>query len=225
MGVADETVIAASRASGNPSIISVKILDADEEDGRFIVSNRKALLSDESKNALIRGNVVPGTVSGIRPYGIFIELDGGSNGLLHVSQISFEKRDDFKVESLFTIGQRVKVMILDFDPVSGRVALGTKMLEATPGDIFRDSAHVFEHAEQTAKLYRERNEAAKIARENAAKEMVTGLGNALSSASGSNSGNSEKKSEIGSVVDSIESILASIIGETSNTNNNSNNNS
>ena len=48
-----------------------------------------------------------GTITGLRNYGAFLELDGGMAGLLHISQISYERVDS--LETLFTIGQRCKV--------------------------------------------------------------------------------------------------------------------
>ena len=49
-----------------------------------------------------------GTITGLRNYGAFLELDGGMAGLLHISQISYDRVDN--LETLFTIGQRCKVL-------------------------------------------------------------------------------------------------------------------
>lgn len=51
--------------------------------------------------------IPPGTITGLRNYGAFLELDGGMAGLLHISQISYDRVDS--LETLFTIGQRCKV--------------------------------------------------------------------------------------------------------------------
>ena len=83
-----------------------------------------------------------GTVTGLRPYGAFLELENGVAGLLHISQISSDRVDN--LEQLLSVGQKCKVMILEHDKVSGRVALSTKTLEANPGDMLRDSNAVFE---------------------------------------------------------------------------------
>ena len=156
----------------------------------------------ESQNVdLNRGEVVAGTVTGLRQYGAFLELDGGVAGLLHISQISYDRIDN--LESLFTIGQRCKVMILEHDKANGRVALSTKTLEPSPGDMLKDMQNVFEQAESTAKKYHERVEAERTAREAAAKDIVAGLG-------GDADGNGDP---LVSVADSIESILASIVSD------------
>ena len=52
---------------------------------------------------------ITGTITGLRNYGAFLELDWGMAGLLHISQISYDRVD--KLETLFTIGQRCKVRL------------------------------------------------------------------------------------------------------------------
>jgi small subunit ribosomal protein S1 len=191
-GIPDESLIGQT--------IKVKFLDVNEDDGKIVISQRRAMT--ESQTALKRGEVVGGTVTGLRAYGAFLELDGGVAGLLHISQISYGRVEN--PETLFTIGQRCKVMILDFDKANGRVALSTKVLEPNPGDMLRDMPSVFEKAEESAKKYHERLEAERLAREAAAKDIVAGLGGAISD---------PDSDPLLSVADSIESILASVVSD------------
>jgi len=192
LGIPDESLIGTT--------IKVKFLDVNEDDGKIVVSQRRAMT--ESQTALKRGEVVQGTITGLRAYGAFLELDGGVAGLLHISQISYGRVEN--PETLFTIGQRCKVMILDFDKANGRVALSTKVLEPNPGDMLRDMPSVFEKAEETAKKYHERLEAERLAREAAAKDIVAGLGGAIAD---------PDSDPLLSVADSIESILASVVSD------------
>ena len=192
LGIPDESLVG--------STIKVKLLDVNEDDGKIVISQRRAMT--ESQSALKRGEVVQGTITGLRAYGAFLELDGGVAGLLHISQISYGRVEN--PETLFTIGQRCKVMILDFDKANGRVALSTKVLEPNPGDMLRDMPSVFEKAEQTAKKYHERLEAERVAREAAAKDIVAGLGGAIAD---------PDRDPLLSVADSIESILASVVSD------------
>ena len=191
-GIPDESLVGQT--------IKVKFLDVNEDDGKIVISQRRAMT--ESQTALKRGEVVAGTVTGLRAYGAFLELDGGVAGLLHISQISYGRVEN--PETLFTIGQRCKVMILDFDKANGRVALSTKVLEPNPGDMLRDMPSVFEKAEESAKKYHERLEAERLAREAAAKDIVAGLGGAISD---------PDSDPLLSVADSIESILASVVSD------------
>jgi len=195
LGVADESLIGTS--------ITVKFLDVIEEEGKVVVSQRRHI--SESAPALARGEVIGGSVTGLKTYGAFLELDGGAAGLLHISQISYDRIDN--LETLFTIGQRVKVMVLDFDKVTGRVALSTKSLEPNPGDMLKDMSAVFANAEVTAKKYHERLESEKLQREAAAKDIVAGLGNAIDNSEGYSA------DPLVSVAESIESILASIVAD------------
>jgi len=178
--------------------IKVKFLDVVEDEGKLVVSQKRASTPFE----LVRGSVVSGTITGLRAYGAFMELAGGANGLLHISQISGERVDS--LETLFTVGQKVKVMILDHDKINGRVALSTRALEVTSGDMLKDMESVFAKAEETAKKYHESIEAERAAREAAAKDVVAGLGSSLLS---------DGTGELASVADSIESILASIVSD------------
>jgi len=122
---------------------------------------------------LSRGDVVSGIVKALKPYGAFVEV-GGMSGLLHISQISYDRIDD--LPSVLAIGDNVKCMIIDHDKVNGRIALSTKTLEPEPGDMLRSSQKVFDLADQTAAKYHARMEAERRAREDAAKDIVLGLG-------------------------------------------------
>eukprot|EP01036_Dinobryon_divergens_P047177 gene47177-63199_t len=193
LGVPDSSMI------GNK--IMVKFLDVIEEDGKIVISQRKAK-ADLQTNDLRRYQVIAGTVTGLRNYGVFLELDGGMSGLLHISQISYDRVDN--LEGVFTIGQAVKVMVIDHDKMNNRVALSTKTLEPNPGDMLRDMNNVFEQADETARKYIERMDQERKAREATAKDIVAGLGGAMD-----NNGSDP----LASVADSIESILASIVSD------------
>jgi len=130
-----------------------------------------------------------------------LELEGGTAGLLHISQISYERIEN--LEQMFKVGQQVKVMVIDHDKQNGRAALSTKTLEINPGDMKKNMESVFENAEDTAKKYHERMEAERNAREAAAKDIVASLGNS----------EGKEDSSMVSVADSIESILASIVSD------------
>lgn len=210
-GMPDESLIGQT--------LSVKFLDVIEEEGKIVVSQRLAVTANVPD--LNKGEVMDATVTGLRAYGAFLELDGGQAGLLHISQISYDRVDN--LEELFKIGQRMKVMILEHDKVKGRVALSTKNLERQPGEMLRDMNAVFENAHETAKEFHARNNADRLAREEAAKEIVASLSSAMEGgeegAAGSTpeGGNSESD-ELVSVSESIESILASIVADAPNEN-------
>ncbi|KAL6757411.1 hypothetical protein V8C86DRAFT_3095298 [Haematococcus lacustris] len=104
------------------------------------------------------GDVVEGVVKLIKLYGAFVDL-GGFDGLLFLDQIS--KRPVKSVESILKKGDKLKVMVLSRDLDRGRIALSTKKLEPSPGDMLRDPRLVFDKAEETAEAFRSRAEAIK----------------------------------------------------------------
>merc|ERR1712054_538021 len=112
---------------------------------------------------------------GVKPYGAFIDI-GGMQGLLHISQISHNHIEN--VEAVLPMGASIKAMVINQD--KGRIALSTKTLEPEPGDMLKDSAMVYEKAEETAVKYQERMEAERKAREEAAQDVIMGLETALS---------------------------------------------
>jgi small subunit ribosomal protein S1 len=178
--------------------LQVKFLDVDEDAGKLVVSQKRAAMEGASFD-FKKGAVVSGTITGLRNYGAFLELEGGMAGLLHISQISQDRVEN--LENLFKIGQKCKVMILEHDKANGRVALSTKALEPTPGDMMKDMEAVFAKADATAIIFHQRIENERLAREAAAKEIVAGLGGALNSSD--NAGTNQ----------SIESILESIVND------------
>ncbi len=71
-------------------------------------------------------------VQSVKPYGAFVELEGGVVGLLHISQISQERVED--VEDVLEVGDKVKVLVTSKDYDKGQLALTTKKLEPSPGE-------------------------------------------------------------------------------------------
>jgi len=139
--------------------LPLKMIEADEERQRLVMSNKRAM-ADKQLEAFAVGDVVLGTVQSVKPYGAFIDM-GGTNGLLHISQISHERITS--VENVLTVGDQLKVMILSQDKERGRMSLSTRKLEPTPGDMLRDPALVFEKADEMAATFRERVAAAEAA--------------------------------------------------------------
>lgn len=131
--------------------LPLKFLEVDEERNRLVLSHRRALV-ERKMNRLEVGEVVLGTVRGIKPYGAFIDI-GGVSGLLHISEISHEHIET--PHSVLNVNDQMKVMIIDLDAERGRISLSTKALEPEPGDMLRDPQKVFEKAEEMAARYKQ----------------------------------------------------------------------
>ena len=131
--------------------LPLKFLEVDEERNRLVLSHRRALV-ERKMNGLQVGEVVLGTVRGLKPYGAFIDI-GGVSGLLHISEISHDHIDT--PHSVLNVNDEIKVMIIDLDAERGRISLSTKQLEPEPGDMVNNPDLVFEKAEEMAAKYRE----------------------------------------------------------------------
>ncbi|GJQ15989.1 hypothetical protein GpartN1_g7820.t1 [Galdieria partita] len=130
----------------------VKCLEVDKSKGRLVVSHRRAMAERQMEN-LKTGALVEGTVQGVKPYGVFVDVFGTS-GLLHISQISHDQVTH--IQSLFVPGEKVKCMVVSFDKQRGRISLSTKALEPHPGDMLRNKQLVYEKAEEMALSYNQK---------------------------------------------------------------------
>jgi len=132
--------------------LPLKFLEVNEDRNRLVLSHRRALV-ERKMNRLEVGEVVIGSVRGIKPYGAFIDI-GGVSGLLHISEISHDHIDT--PHSVFDVNHEIKVMIIDLDAERGRISLSTKQLEPEPGDMINNRDRVYEMAEEMAEKYREK---------------------------------------------------------------------
>jgi len=84
----------------------------------------------------------------LKKFGATVTLEGGIQGLLHVSQVSQVYVRN--IEDVLSVGDAVRCVVIKLDPNDGSVALSTKMLEATPGEMLTSSAAVFERSRSPA---------------------------------------------------------------------------
>ncbi|MEI6614805.1 MAG: S1 RNA-binding domain-containing protein [Chrysiogenales bacterium] len=107
-----------------------------EEDGRNIVVGRKELLqADEQEIMKLRWQELEvnqaheGTVTSVHDYGAFVNI-GGVEGLLHVSEISYQKTQN--IQEVVTVGQKLNVAIIKLDRETKKISLSLKALQADP---------------------------------------------------------------------------------------------
>ncbi|RME58996.1 MAG: 30S ribosomal protein S1 [Candidatus Dadabacteria bacterium] len=111
------------------------ILKLTKEKGNVVLSRRALIVEEQEKlrqetlKVLAEGVVMEGTVKNLTEYGAFIDL-GGVDGLLHLTDITWG-RINHPAEKL-SIGQRVPVVVLKYDPEQERVNLGMKQLKEDP---------------------------------------------------------------------------------------------
>ncbi|MGA2775763.1 MAG: 30S ribosomal protein S1 [Candidatus Omnitrophota bacterium] len=113
--------------------IEVMILNMDRESGKISLG-LKQRLPDPWQNIEGKFSVgvkVKGKVVNILPYGVFVELEKGIEGLVHVSEISWTKRINNPAE-MFAIGDMLETQIISVDKDARRISLSLKQLEQNP---------------------------------------------------------------------------------------------
>ncbi|MEG3834215.1 MULTISPECIES: S1 RNA-binding domain-containing protein [unclassified Microcoleus] len=130
--------------------LSVNFLEVDREREKLVLSQRMATQSNAFKDLQI-GQLVEGKVSSIKPFGVFVDLEGVS-GLLHIKQVSQKYIDN--LGKVFAPGQPLKAIVLDLDESRGRISLSTRVLENYPGEMVDKMADVMETAEERSERAR-----------------------------------------------------------------------
>ena len=127
-----------------------KVVTIDQDDRRMSLS-LKQLSSDpwsEIAKTFPVGSRHSGEVKNLTPYGVFVELQEGIGGMVHISDLSWTKR--FGHPSEFTkVGDKIDVQILDVDAESRKLSLGHKQLEENPWDTFENVFTVGSYHEAT----------------------------------------------------------------------------
>src|SRR3989449_26393 len=118
-----------------------QILKMDRRRGNIVVSRRTVLEETraEQRQELVQnleeGQVIDGVVKNITDYGAFVELEPGIEGLIHVSEMSWTKKNVHPGKIVST-SQEVEVQILEVDPVKRRISLGLKQTMRNPWEVF-----------------------------------------------------------------------------------------
>ncbi|MBI3486470.1 S1 RNA-binding domain-containing protein [Candidatus Daviesbacteria bacterium] len=112
--------------------VTVTVIEIDPSQNRLIFS-QKANVSEEVKEKLGKiklGDKVTGKVAAVLPFGIFVTLSDGVEGLVHVSEISWEKVED--PAKLFKVGDEVSGQVISVDSNTNRVNLSIKQTKDDP---------------------------------------------------------------------------------------------
>ncbi len=113
--------------------IEVMILNMDKDSGKVSLGLKQRMPDPwaDIADKFTVGLKVKGKVVNILPYGVFVELEKGVEGLIHVSEISWTKRINNPGE-MFSVGETVEAQIISVDADSRRISLSLKQLEQNP---------------------------------------------------------------------------------------------
>jgi small subunit ribosomal protein S1 len=113
--------------------VEVMVLDIDEERRRISLGIKQCQENpwDVFGRQFAKGDKISGAIKSITDFGIFIGLDGNIDGLVHMSDISWNETGEEAVRS-FKKGDVIETVILSIDPERERISLGIKQLEQDP---------------------------------------------------------------------------------------------
>ncbi|MFN7184407.1 MAG: S1 RNA-binding domain-containing protein, partial [Thermomonas haemolytica] len=113
--------------------IEVMVLDVDEERRRISLGIKQVTSNPWETFAAIhkKGDKVSGQIKSITDFGIFIGLDGGIDGLIHLSDISWNSTGE-DIARNYKKGDTLEAVVLAVDPERERISLGVKQMEQDP---------------------------------------------------------------------------------------------
>lgn len=116
--------------------LQVKVLKLDREKEKVSLGYKQLLPDPWSTVVEVYpvNSKVKGIVSSVTEYGVFVELEPGVEGLVHVSEISWSRRSQ-SPKRMFNKGQEVEVQVLGVDTVEKRISLGMKQFQENPWDM------------------------------------------------------------------------------------------
>ena len=113
--------------------VEVVILEIDEERRRISLGMKQCKPNpwDEFGTTNNKGDIISGKIKSITDFGIFIGLEGNIDGLIHLTDLSWNKLGEEAVRD-YQKGQEVEAMVLSIDPERERISLGIKQIEKDP---------------------------------------------------------------------------------------------
>ncbi len=117
------------RLVGHP--LTIRIITADPKEGKLIFSERTGNEAEEKASLIDKyqvGDVVSGEVTGVVDFGVFVKLEPGLEGLVHISELDWGLVEDPR--ALFAVGDAVRVKVIEIK--DGKISLSIKALKENP---------------------------------------------------------------------------------------------
>ncbi len=125
-------------------LLTATFLEVNQENRKLVLSQRDAMRA-VAMNSIEEGALMAGKVVNIKPYGVFVDLDGAT-GLLHIKEISGARVES--LNTVFEVGQAIKVVVKQIDEHQNRMSLSIKALESYPGENIEKLEQVMANAEE-----------------------------------------------------------------------------
>ncbi len=119
--------------------LEVVIIGIDKEKERVSLGLKQKTRNpwDDVVAKYPKGSKIKGRVVNIMPYGAFVEIETGVEGLIHVSEMSWTKRIS-KASDVLSIGDEVEAVVLDIDRDSRKISLGLRQKERNPWEVLAE---------------------------------------------------------------------------------------
>ena len=124
-------------------LLTATFLEVNQQNRKLVLSQRDAMRA-VAMNSITEGELMVGRVVNIKPYGVFVDLQGAT-GLLHIKEISGARVES--LNAVFEVGQEIKVVIKQIDEYQNRMSLSIKALEEYPGENIEKLEQVMANAE------------------------------------------------------------------------------
>ena len=115
--------------------VEVQVLDINKEKERVSLGLKQLQKNpwDQIEERFPAGQKVKGKITNLVPYGAFVELEEGVEGLIHVSELSWTKRI-MRPSDILSVGQEVEAVVLGVNKEEQKISLGLRQLEPNPWD-------------------------------------------------------------------------------------------
>ena len=115
--------------------LEVVVLDINKEKERVSLGLKQTQKNpwDQIEERFPAGQRVKGKITNLVPYGAFVEIEEGVEGLIHVSELSWTKRI-MRPSDILSVGQEVEAVVLGVNKEEQKISLGLRQLEANPWD-------------------------------------------------------------------------------------------
>ena len=126
--------------------IEVMVIGIDKDKERVSLGMKQKTRNpwDDVVEKYPKGQHVSGKVVNLMPYGAFIEIETGIEGLIHVSEMSWTKRIN-KASEVLAVGDEVEAVVLDIDKDSRKISLGIRQIERNPWEVLAEKYPVGKH--------------------------------------------------------------------------------
>ncbi len=130
--------------------LEVQVLDINKEKERVSLGLKQTQKNpwDQIEERFPAGQKVKGKITNLVPYGAFVELEEGVEGLIHVSELSWTKRI-MRPSDILTVGQEVEAVVLGVNKEEQKISLGLRQLEPNPWDEIEKKFTIGSHVKGT----------------------------------------------------------------------------